>query len=123
MLPRLQRWLRGPGHPHCRACGAPITPVTVPFPLTAADALITALDLADPDRIARIPVPGPGEDRLTAVLLACPQGHHPGRLRLHTELEGRRVSIGNVYELYQPFLGDVQAVMEERVREEASSRG
>jgi hypothetical protein len=114
ILTRLQRWLRGPGHPRCGACGASLARLEVTFPLHAADALITALDLADPSRLARLPVPAPQDERLTAVLLACPRGHHPGRLRLQATLEGRLVHIGAVYELYEPFLGEVRALLGER---------
>jgi hypothetical protein len=98
----------------------PIPPFAVDFPLDRADPLITALDLADPDRLARIPALGPGDDHLTAVLLACPAGHPPARLRLQAVIEGRRVYLGAVYELYQPFLGEVRAVLERRERQESS---
>jgi hypothetical protein len=72
----------------CASCGGRPTLRCTRLPLDAADHLITAIELADPDRLARISAPEPGQASMELELLHCPHCRDLGWLRATARIEG-----------------------------------
>ena len=84
------------------------------FPLAEADQLITAIELADPERIARIDAPAPGEPTLRLELLHCPHCRDLGWLRLMARIQGVPMRVGSTWVLLGSFLRDMLEEMTRR---------
>lgn len=98
----------------CASCGAQPRVATGKLPLAAADQMITAIELADPDRLGRIDGPSPGEPVLSLELLHCPRCRDLGWLRATSRVQGVPVRIGPTWVLLGSFLVDVLAELRRR---------
>jgi len=100
----------------CASCGGPPTVASARLPLDDADDLITAVELADPDRIARIDRPHPGLPTLRLELLHCPRCRDLGWLRATARVGDVPVRVGSTWVLLGSFLRDVLGEMTRRRR-------
>jgi hypothetical protein len=91
----------------CAGCGGAPVVKRARLPLAAADQLITAIELADPDRLARIDAPIAGEPWLRLELLHCPRCRDLGWLRAIARVEGVPMRMGSTWVLLGSFLRDV----------------
>ncbi len=98
----------------CASCGAPPRIATARLPLEAADQFVTAIELADPDRLARIDAPTPGTPTLRLELLHCPQCRDLGWLRATSRVQGVPLRLGPTWVLLGSFLVDVLEELKRR---------
>jgi hypothetical protein len=105
----------------CAGCGAAPVVRRAPFPLEAADRVITAIELADPDRLARVGHPTPGQPRLHLELLHCPRCRDLGWLRGTARVEGVLMRVGPTWVVMGSFLQEVLQELEQRRQSRAGS--
>jgi len=100
----------------CAGCGAPPRVASAHLPLHAADPMITAIELADPERLERIDAPQTGEPTLRLELLHCPHCRDVGWLRATSRVQGVPVRVGPTWVLLGSFLEDVLVELKRRRR-------
>lgn len=98
----------------CASCGTAPVVRGARFPLEAADRIVTAIELADPDRLARIAPPSAGQPRLRLELLHCPECRDLGWLRATASVEGVPLRLRTTWVLMGSFLTDVLEELEQR---------
>lgn len=98
----------------CASCDQPPRVLRTRLPLESADALIMAIELADPDRLARIEAPTAGQAHLQLELLHCPRCRDLGWLRATSRVQGVPVRLGHTWVLLGSFLTEVLAELERR---------
>jgi hypothetical protein len=98
----------------CARCGQAPRVRRCSLPLESADALVMAIELADPDRLARIAPPEPGEAQLELELLHCPSCRDLGWLRATSRVGGVPLRLGHTWVLLGSFLTDVLTELERR---------
>ncbi len=100
----------------CAGCGASPRVASAYLPLHAADPFTHAVELADPERLARIDPPVAGEPTLRIELLHCPRCRDVGWLRATSRVQGVPVRIGATWVLLGSFLEDVLLELKRRRR-------
>jgi len=107
----------------CAGCGSPPRIATARLPLHAADPMITAIELADPERLERIDAPRHGEPTLRLELLHCPRCRDVGWLRTTSRVQGVPVRVGPTWVLLGSFLEDVLVELRRRRGRRQSTAG
>jgi hypothetical protein len=98
----------------CATCGGAPAISVARFPLESADRIIRGIELVDPDRIARIEPPAPGQACLRLELLHCPRCRDLGWLRATARVEGVPLRVGSTWVLLAPFLQEMLDEMKGR---------